>query len=230
METQLDKIEEQHIDWVGVLKEFYAPFQKSLKKATEKMKHAKAETTPSEYTCPQCKAPMVYRFGKNGRFLSCSTYPKCTFACPCDREGKIVEEKVSEHKCPKCASDMIYKTGRFGRFLGCSKYPECKSILKLDKEGNALPPAPPPEPTGIKCHKCKQGELVIRQSKRGPFLGCNRFPRCRTIVSSKQIDHLKQLQSEGKWPPETLDEADQLLGRKKTKKKTKKRKTKKTAK
>ncbi|MHC4265587.1 MAG: type I DNA topoisomerase [Planctomycetota bacterium] len=230
METQLDKIEEQHIDWVGVLKEFYGPFQESLEKATEQMKHAKAETTPSEYTCPECSAPMVYRFGKNGRFLSCSTYPKCTYACPCDREGKIVEEKVSEHKCPNCSGEMIYKTGRFGRFLGCRNYPECKTILKLDKEGNALPPAPPPEPTGIKCHKCKQGELVVRQSKRGPFLGCNRFPRCRTIVSHKQIEHLKQLQTEGKWPPETLQQADELLGRKKAKKKAKKRKSQKTAK
>jgi DNA topoisomerase-1 len=230
MESQLDKIEEQHIDWVGVLKEFYGPFQESLEKASEQMKHAKAETTPSEYTCPQCKAPMVYRFGKNGRFLSCSKYPKCTFACPCDREGKIIEQKVSEEKCPNCGGEMVYKTGRFGKFLGCSNYPECKTILKLDKEGNALPLAPPPEPTGVKCHKCKQGELVVRQSKRGPFLGCNRFPRCRTIVSHKQLDHLRKLQTEGKWPPETLVQADELLGRKKTKKRAKKRKTQKAAK
>jgi len=228
MESQLDKIEEQHLDWVGVLKEFYGPFKDNLEKAAEQMKHAKAETSPSEYTCPECNAPMVYRFGKNGRFLSCSKYPKCTFACPCDREGKIVEQKISEHKCPNCGGEMVYKTGRFGEFLGCSNYPECKTILKLDKEGNALPPAPPPEPTGITCHKCKQGELVVRQSKRGPFLGCNRFPKCRTIVSHKQIDHLKQLQSEGKWPPETLAEADEILGRKK-KKKSKKRKSRKAS-
>ena len=221
MESQLDKIEEQHIDWVGVLKEFYGPFQESLEKATEQMKHAKAETTPSEYTCPECKAPMVYRFGKNGRFLSCSKYPKCKYGCPCDREGKMIEQKVSEHKCPNCDGEMVHKTGRFGQFLGCSKYPECKTIMKLDKEGNALPPAPPPEPTGIKCYKCKQGELVVRQSKRGPFLGCNKFPKCRTIVSHKQLDHLKQLQTEGVWPPETFEEADKLLGRKKTKKRKK---------
>ena len=78
-------------------------------------------------------------------------------------------------------------------------------------------PKPPAEPTGIKCHKCKQGELVIRQGKKGPFLGCGRFPKCRTIVSYKQLDNLKKLQSEGKWPPETLEEADELLGRKKAK-------------
>ena len=223
MEEQLDKIEEQHLEWVSVLEEFYGPFKASLETAVSEMKHAKAEVKPSEYTCPKCKKPLVYKFGKNGKFLSCSTYPECKFACPCDREGKMVEEKVSEHKCPKCGNSMIQKHGRFGAFLGCSGYPECKSILGIDKEGNVLPPKPPPEPTGIKCYKCKEGELVVRQSKRGPFLGCNRFPKCRTIVSYKQLAHLKELQSAGKWPPESRDEADEMLGRKKGKKPVKKK-------
>jgi len=217
MEEQLDKIEEQHLDWLGVLKDFYGPFKESLEKAQAEMKHAKAETTPSEYKCPTCGKQLVYRFGKNGKFLSCSTYPDCTFACPCDKDGKMVEEKLSEQECPECGKPMVHKNGRFGPFLGCSDYPECKTTLKLDKEGNVLPPKPPAEPTGVKCHKCKEGELVIRQGKKGPFMGCNRFPKCRTIISIKQLDHLKQLQSDGQWPPETVEQADELLGRKKSK-------------
>jgi DNA topoisomerase-1 len=219
MEEQLDKIEEQHLDWIGVLRDFYGPFKESLETAQAEMKHAKAEVTPSEYQCPTCGNQLVYRFGKNGKFLSCSTYPDCTFACPCDKDGKMIEEKVSEHKCPKCGKPMVYKSGRFGPFLGCSDYPECKTTLKLDKEGNVLPPKPPAEPTGIKCHKCKTGELVIRQGKKGPFMGCNRFPKCRTIISIKQLGHLKQMQSEGKWPPDTSEQAEEILGRKKTKEK-----------
>lgn len=229
MEEQLDKIEEQHLDWVKVLSEFYGPFKENLDHATEEMKHAKAETTPSDYTCPECNQPMEYRFGKNGKFLSCSAYPDCKYACPCDKEGKMVEQVETEHKCTKCGKPMIEKMGRFGKFLGCSDYPDCKTIMKIDKEGNVLPPAPPPEPTGVTCHKCKKGELVIRQSKRGPFLGCNRFPRCRTIVSGKMTEKLQEMQKDGIWPPETLEEADELLGRKKktAKKTTKKKATKK---
>jgi DNA topoisomerase I len=216
MEEQLDKIEEQHLDWVSVLNEFYGPFKKSIETATAEMKHAKAETTPSEYECPKCGAPLVYRFGKKGKFLSCSGYPECKFAWQCDKEGKMVEQKVSEHKCPNCGKPLVHKNGRFGPFLGCSGYPDCKTIVKVDKEGNIAPPKPPAEPTGLKCYKCREGELVIRQSKKGPFMGCNRFPRCRTIVSIKQKENLLKLQAEGKWPPKTADAADELLGRKKT--------------
>ena len=216
MEQELDRIEEQHVNWVGVLKEFYGPFKKSLETAMQEMKHAKAELVPSEYKCPKCGKEMVYRFGKNGKFLSCSAYPDCKFAAPCDNEGKLVQEKVSEQKCTVCGKPMLEKRGRFGAFLGCSDYPNCKTIMKIDKQGNVLPPKAPPEPTGIKCYKCKPGELVIRQSKKGPFLGCNRFPKCRTIVSIKELDRLKEAQSQGTWPPATADDADKFLGRKKT--------------
>jgi len=214
MEESLDKIEEQHLNWVEVLREFYGPFKENLERAHEEMRHAKAEMQPSDYKCPKCEAPLVYRFGKNGRFLSCSTYPDCKFAAPVDREGKIAAPETTEHACPTCGKAMILRQGRFGRFLGCSEYPECKTVQKLDKEGNPLPPKAPPKPSGVRCYKC-EGDLVIRESKRGPFLGCGRFPKCRTIISMKQLDHLKELQSAGTWPPATTEEADEMLGRKK---------------
>ncbi len=109
---------------------------------------------------------------------------------------------------------MLYKNGRFGPFLGCADYPNCKTTLNFDKEGNVQPAKAKPEPTEITCYKCKQGKLVVRQSKRGPFLGCSRFPKCRTIVGIKQLDRLKELQAAGRWPPETPEQADEILGRK----------------
>jgi DNA topoisomerase-1 len=114
---------------------------------------------------------------------------------------------------------MLYKRGRFGPFLGCSDYPNCKGILKLDKDGGiqSTKTKTAPQPTGIKCYKCKDGELVVRQGKKGPFLGCNKFPKCRTIVSIKQLDYLKKLQAEGMWPPEVPEEADRILGKRKSK-------------
>jgi len=221
MEEQLDQIEDQHLDWIRVLHDFYGPFKQNLETAQEEMVHAKAETVPSEYKCPDCGRGLVYRFGKNRRrFLSCSGYPECKFASPCDKEGKMVQDEVSEHKCPNCGKPMLRKNGRFGAFLGCSDYPTCKTTLRLDKEGNPLPPKEKPQSTGIKCHKCKEGELVVRKSKRGPFLGCNRFPRCRTIVSMKSLDRLKELQARGEWPPDTPEKAKEILGETKSPKPT----------
>ena len=228
MEEQLDKIEEQHLNSVEILKEFYGPFKQNLDRAEKEMAHAKAETQPSDYTCPECEKPMVYRFGKNGRFLSCSAYPECKFASPCDRQGKMCPPETTEHKCPNCGKEMILRKGRFGTFLGCSGYPECKTTQPMDADGNILPPKPPPEPSGVRCYKC-EGELVIRQSKRGPFLGCGRFPKCRTIISIKQLENLKKLQEDGVWPPDTYEKADELLGRTKKKPTQKKPAKKKTA-
>ena len=93
MEEQLDKIEEQHLNWVAVLNEFYGPFKENLETAMEEMKHAKAELTPSEYNCPTCGSMLMYRFGKNGRFLSCEKYPDCKFAAPIDKTGKMFVER-----------------------------------------------------------------------------------------------------------------------------------------
>jgi DNA topoisomerase-1 len=211
MEEQLDKIEEQHLAWQGVLTDFYGPFKENLETAQKEMKHAKAESTPSEYTCPDCGRQLLYKFGKNGKFLSCSGYPECKFASPCDKEGKMIQDEVTEHKCPTCGKPMLVKRSRFGTFLGCSDYPQCKTTQKMDKQGNVLPPKPPAQPTGIRCYNCKQGELVIRQSKRGPFLGCNRFPRCRTIVNIKGLDRLKEMQAQGQWPPESPEQAKGIL-------------------
>jgi DNA topoisomerase-1 len=220
MEEQLDQIEEQHRDWVRVLRDFYGPFKTNLETAHEEMKHAKAETAPSEYTCPDCGRPLVYKFGKSGRFLSCSGYPACKFASPVDKEGRMVQDEVSEHRCPNCGKPMVRKSGRFGAFLGCSDYPTCKTTLRLDKEGNPLPPKEKPESAGVKCHKCKRGELVIRKGKRGPFLGCSRFPRCRTIVSMKALDRLRELQARGEWPPATPEQAQAILAEFKSTKQT----------
>jgi DNA topoisomerase-1 len=118
---------------------------------------------------------------------------------------------------------------RFGTFLGCSDYPNCKTIVNLDKEGKPKPPKEPAEPTGVICHKCGKGELVIRQSKRGPFMGCNKFPRCRTIVKMEKLDMLKDLQSKGQWPPKDEVQAKEILGAGEEKKTAKKKSTRKTS-
>lgn len=192
METQLDRVEEDHIDWVEMLERFYGPFKKALEKADANLKHAKAETVPApeEYTCPTCategrgaKVPLVYRFGKNGRFLSCSKYPECSYASPVDRDGipRPAAETV-DVACPKCGAPMTKRVGKFGVFLGCSRYNDkanpCDGILNVDKKGKVVAKSPPPLVTTLPCPICSS-PMNLRNGLRGPWLGCSRFPKCR---------------------------------------------------
>ena len=192
MEAELDKIEEEHHDWVTMLHEFYAPFKNSLEVAHEQMVHAKAMTEPAPHRCGKCDADTYYRFGRNGRFLSCSRYPDCDYAAPIDSEGKPMEPMVSDVICPVCNGQMTKRVGRFGPFLGCVKYPKCKGLLNLDREKHTLVlPKTPPLLTDLECSKC-QSPLNLRRSKRGPWLSCSKFPKCRGRLGWSTIEPEKQ--------------------------------------
>ena len=177
MEQQLDNVEENHADWVQMLHDFYGPFKLSLDSAYKNMNHAKAEIEPSPYTCPQCGSNTVYRFGRNGRFLSCSKYPECKFAAPIDSSGKPISPEQTDVACPECGSPMMLRKGRFGPFLSCTKYPECKGIVNLDKKGYIVPPKIPPLLTDLPCPKCHTS-LNLRRGARGFWLSCSKFPKC----------------------------------------------------
>lgn len=185
MEKQLDRVEEEHLDWIDMLHKFYEPFKKSLLLAETSIKHAKAETTPApdHLKCPTCGAGLVFRFGKNGRFLSCSTYPDCKYASPVDRDGnpRPAAETV-DVACPKCGSAMNKRIGKFGPFLGCPRYSDkenpCDGILNLDKKGKVTAPSQKPLLTELPCPTC-QSPLNLRGGLKGPWLSCSRFPKCR---------------------------------------------------
>ena len=177
MEQQLDNVEEKHADWVQMLHDFYGPFKSSLDLAYKNMNHAKAEIEPAPYTCPQCGSNTVYRFGRNGKFLSCSKYPECKFAAPIDSNGKPISPEQTDVACPNCGSPMLLRKGRFGPFLSCAKYPDCKGILNLDKKGCIVTPKIPPLLTDLPCPKC-QAPLSLRRGARGLWLSCSKFPKC----------------------------------------------------
>ena len=154
--------------------------------------HAKAETEPAPFECEKCGAATMYRFGKNGRFLSCTRYPDCDYAAPIDREGQPMTPELSDIACPLCKSGMTRRVGRFGPFLGCENYPECKGIVNLDpKKGTIKPPKVPPMQINLLCAKC-DSPLNLRRSKRGPWLSCSKFPKCRGRMAWSAVEPEKQ--------------------------------------
>jgi DNA topoisomerase-1 len=146
---------------------------------------------------------MVYRINKNGFFLSCTRYPQCDGIKAVDKQGKPKMQEKSGYKCPTCGREMRKMKGRYGEFLGCSGYVlkkpdgtrECETIINLDKQGNPMPPKVKML-TPVKCEKCGS-PMILRSSKRGPFLGCSTFPKCRATrqVSKLTGEDLKAVQA-----------------------------------
>ena len=91
---------------------------------------------------------------------------------------KKFAETPTDRKCPKCNSPLVEKMGRFGRFYSCSKFPECKHTEPIKDNG-----------IGIKCPKCKIGEIVSKRTKKGKiFYGCDQFPKCDFATWDKPIN------------------------------------------
>ena len=129
MEEDLDKVEEGSLDWKQVLKDFYVPFEKKLAYAQQNLKK---EVIQTDQICEQCGRPMVIKWSRTGKFLSCSGFPEC-------RNAKSISSGV---KCPNkdCDGELIQRRSRRGmRFYGCSKYPECTFLSKtLPKEDGTV--------------------------------------------------------------------------------------------
>jgi DNA topoisomerase-1 len=171
-----------------MLRGFYGEFSEALEKAGATMTHAKADIEPAPYACPKCGSQTSYRFGKNGRFLSCASYPDCDYAAPIDRDGRpMLPERVNV-KCPEDGSQMVLRTGRFGQFLASVNYPKIRFVLNLDKKNKLKFPSIPALVTELPCPKCGKHPLNLRNGKRGPWLGCSGFPKCRGRETWSKID------------------------------------------
>ena len=76
--------------------------------------------------CDKCDAPMVYKFGRFGKFLGCSNYPDCKTVRSLN---KPVPLGIT---CPKdplgCGEgELVQKVSRRGKvFFSCNRYPKCE--------------------------------------------------------------------------------------------------------
>ena len=123
MEEELDEIEEGREKSVEVLKRFYEPFEKDVEYAKVNMRKVKGEVVKTSEICEKCGKPMVIKWGRLGRFLSCSDFPNCRFA-------KAIPTGV---KCPEpdCGGMLVERRSKRGRhFYGCSNYPKCHHISR----------------------------------------------------------------------------------------------------
>jgi DNA topoisomerase-1 len=123
---------------------------------------------------------MVYRIGRNGRFLSCSGYPECTVSRNIDKDGKLIDDVIAKEPCAVCGQPMVLRKSRLGPFLGCSGYPDCTNTLPCDESGVPLKKVKP-EDIRQTCQECGSS-MVVKFARGKSFLGCSGYPKCRTTT------------------------------------------------
>ncbi|MDD3087135.1 MAG: type I DNA topoisomerase [Candidatus Omnitrophica bacterium] len=126
MEEELDEVEEGRLDKLKVLQAFYEPFKASLDFAQA---NVKKEIITTDQFCDKCGKPLIVKWGRRGKFLSCSDFPTC-------KNSKSITSGV---KCPQegCGGELIERRSKRGFFYGCSNFPKCRFVsrtLPQDKE------------------------------------------------------------------------------------------------
>ncbi len=171
MEDNLDLIAGGQRDWVPVLRDFYDPFSVTLDRARESMPDVQMGNQPTGEMCPRCGHPLIYKYGRFGKFVGCSNFPECRYSQPI-----LVKTGA---KCPECGGDLVEKRTRRGRtFYSCANY-------RNDDEESckfAVWKRPLPQP----CPEC--GGLLTEVRKG--------WARCIACEEEFEIESLPQMQVE----------------------------------
>lgn len=151
MEEDLDMIANGQAEWTEVMHEFYHPFTEDLKKAQAEMPVTKSGPEPIGRICPEDGGDLVIRYGRFGKFISCSNFPACRYTEPW-------LEKIGV-TCPKDGGELVERKNRKGRtFYGCANYPNCDfSSWK--------------RPLKQPCPKCN-GLLVVANKREAQCTNC----------------------------------------------------------
>lgn len=118
MEEELDEIAEGQREWHAMMHEFWTPFSQQLEIAEDEMPNVKQGPEYVGRDCPQCGKPLLFRYGRYGKFVGCTGFPECRHTEPWFESIGV--------KCPKDGGELVERKTRKGRvFYGCSHYPNC---------------------------------------------------------------------------------------------------------
>jgi DNA topoisomerase-1 len=151
MEEDLDRIAAGEQPWINTIREFYAPFSQKVAQADKAIPEMKTGPEPIGRACPECGHDLVIRWGRYGKFISCSNFPDCRYT-----EAWL--EKIGV-LCPKDGGEIVERKTRKNRvFYGCANYPNCD----FTSWKRPLPTA---------CPNCG-GLLVVADKRNAQCLSC----------------------------------------------------------
>lgn len=153
VESDLDQVEEDKIEWPQMIGTFFRPFKLRVDEVMETLDSMKGRLDEStDYVCELCGKPMLKKLGRFGFFLACSGFPECRNT-----------RSIPLAKCPRpgCNGEIVSRRtkGRSKEFFGCTNYPECDFISHF-------------KPINASCPKCGQFLVEKYDKKNGSFKSC----------------------------------------------------------
>ncbi len=102
-----------------------------MENAKVEMKSLKKEVETLEEKCPECGKNLVVKWGRAGKFISCSGFPECRYA----------RSITSGVKCPQegCGGELVRRKSKRGFFYGCSNYPKCRYVARKLPKAESKP-------------------------------------------------------------------------------------------
>ncbi len=105
-------------------------------------------------------------------------YPTVELA---EKEARVPRIKT-DMICPDCGAPVEKVWAGDKYFLGCSKYPECKYTATIEDTTFNKEDYAADFDWEQQCPLC-QGEMKVRKSRFGHFLGCTKYPECKGIIN-----------------------------------------------
>ncbi len=164
METQLDDIANGDLERVSMLKDFYGPFDEALDHAFQNAQRVRRSEfdVASGIKC-EGGTDLVVRNGRRGDFLACPEYPACKFAMDLRPSDESDGEKIEAWQ------------GEFTRRMSQCHITHPDGVPEVEKRVEVG--------SGVICDGGT--ELVVRNGRRGEFLACPEFPKCRVALDLK---------------------------------------------
>ena len=163
MENKLDEVEESHVRWPDMIREFWDPFKNQVDEVGKTLESFKGSLDePTDYVCEKCGKQMMKKLGRFGFFLACSGFPEC-------RNTRSIPLAT----CPKCGGDVVARKtkGRGKEFYGCTNYPDCDFISHF-------------KPINQDCPKCGRFMVEKYDKKNGAHKACIN-PACDYLHSAE---------------------------------------------
>ena len=185
-EIEMDKIREGQLKKEGILDEakdaitkILADFKKKQKEIGIELQKANRETQDEMAflgICPICKEGRItIRRGKFGIFCACNKFPDCKTIFSLPKNALI---KSAKKGCETCGFPKVLALKKGKQPHEFCLNPKCPS-KHVEGEAGRQAKAIAKGEVKRKCPKCKEGEIGLRSSIYGKFLGCGRFPKCR---------------------------------------------------